>query len=346
MLVRLAVFSQNAGKVINERAEMEKIIETESEKFVIRAYRDADDEGVRKLWKAVFEKEMPPLLWRWKYLDNPYRRHILLCVNETGEIVVSYSGIPYRTNYLGKTVEMTQLMDIMSHPDYRKTGLFIKTAQAYFEIYGKSILFVYGFPGKYHLGIGEKYLGYEALTKPVAYLSAQTDVLACNKTGSGKVERVGAVDASFNRIWERCEKDYPLSIIRNSAFVRWRFLQHPMEQYEIFAYRKDSELVAYAVFALKGKIARMVDILAPPSEELITVFLNQTAQLLKNAGTEQVDTWLPENHFIAKSLVSADFIISAEPLGITATVRNFDKSPLSEWTSEHLFYTMADADLF
>ena len=327
---------------------MEKLIEIEAGKFIIRPYRDEDEEGVHKLWKAAFGKEMSSSLWHWKYLKNPYNRQMLLCVSETGQMVVSYTGIPYRTNLQGKTVEMTQLMDIMSHPEYRKTGLFIKTAHAFFEIFGKDILFVYGFPGKYHLDIGEKYLGYKALTKSVSYLSAQIDVLASRKAESGRIERIMDIDASFDRLWEKCQDNYPFSIIRNSDFVRWRFLNHPMKKYEIFGYRKDSDngLSAYAVFSVEEEKARIADILAPFPEDLVGDFMNQTACELKGRGIERIETWLPENHFITKTLTSAGFINSPEPLGIFPTVRNFEKAPLLEWTSEHLFYTMADADLF
>ncbi len=325
---------------------MEKIIEIEAGKFVIRRYRDQDEESVRKLWKAAFGKEMSPELWHWKYLKNPYNRQMLLCLNENGEAVVSYTGIPYRANLSGKTVEMTQLMDIMSHPEYRKTGLFIKTAYAFFEFFGKDILFVYGFPGKYHLDIGEKYLGYTALTKPVSFLSAQVDNLISQKSESGRIERISKIDASFDCLWGKCQDKYPLSIIRNSDFVRWRFLNHPIKQYDIFSYQQDSDLNAYAVFAIKENKARLVDILAPPSEALISDFMTQTALALKISGAELIETWLPENHFITQSLISIGFVNSPEPLGIFLTVRNFENSPPSDWTSENLFYTMADADLF
>ena len=325
---------------------MEKIIDIEAGKFVIRRYRDQDEENVRKLWKVAFGKEMSPELWHWKYLKNPYNRQMLLCLNESGEAVVSYTGIPYRANLNGKTVEMTQLMDIMSHPDYRKTGLFIKTAHAFFEFFGNDILFVYGFPGKYHLDIGEKYLGYTALTKPVSFLSAQTDNLTGQKTASGRIERITKVDASFDRLWERCQDKYPLSIIRDSNFVRWRFLNHPIKKYDIFSYQQDSDLSAYAVFAIKENKARLVDILAPPSEALISDFMTQAAWALKISGAELIETWLPENHFISKLLIPIGFVNSPEPLGIFSTVRNFENSPPSDWTSENLFYTMADADLF
>lgn len=326
---------------------MEKIIEIEAGKFVIRPYCDQDEDSVRKLWKAAFGKEMPNLLWQWKYLKNPYNRQMMLCLNQNGDAaVVSFTGIPYRANMNGKAVEMTQVMDVMSHPDYRKTGLFIKTVQSFFEFFGKDILFVYGFPGKYHLDIGEKYLGYTALTKKVSYLSVQTDVFADKKAESGRIERITKVDASFDRLWEQCQKEYSLSVIRNSDFVRWRFLNHPMKQYDIFGYQKDSELNAYAVFAMKDKKARLVDILAPPAESLISDFISQTALILRNSGAEQIETWLPENHFITESLISTGFVNLPEPLGITSTVRNFENSPPSDWTSENLFYTMADADLF
>ncbi|KPA11497.1 hypothetical protein MHK_008290 [Candidatus Magnetomorum sp. HK-1] len=102
---------------------------------------------------------MPEALWRWKYIDNPYEVKILLCVTQYGKPVVLYGGIPFKANICGREMIMIHLSDIMSHPEYRKTGLFIHTVNAYFEFFGgeEEVGLMYGFPGKYHFDPEKQY---------------------------------------------------------------------------------------------------------------------------------------------------------------------------------------------
>ncbi|MEE4355743.1 MAG: GNAT family N-acetyltransferase [Desulfococcaceae bacterium] len=330
---------------------MEKIIESENGKYIIRPYKNEDESKVLSLWKTAFGREMHPSLWRWKYLENPYNEQILLCEDEKGQIAVLYGGIPYRANYKGETVEINQLMDIMSHPEYRKTGLFIKTAYAFLDYAGKEkgVLFLYGFPGEYHLRIGEKYLSYQAIRSGVRFLKIRVAALADIKTPelyrAGKIKEVAHTDESFDIVWKKCVKDYPLSIIRDAAFVQWRFFEHPFHTYEIWSYYFQGSPAGYAVFTVSGKTARMVDMLAPCSAEIINTFLAEIGKVYARKNIEFLETWLPSSHFLSHSLQTMGFQTAPEPFGFIPTGRLFENSLSGDWVSENLFYTMGDGDL-
>ena len=117
-----------------------------AQKFRIRQYREEDESAVLSLWRTVFGKDISIDYWRWKYLANPYGNRILLCVKQTGEVVVLYGGIPYRSRLATSSVEIIHLSDIMSHPDIRKTGLFIKTVEAFIPYFSgpEKAVFFYG----------------------------------------------------------------------------------------------------------------------------------------------------------------------------------------------------------
>ena len=146
-------------------AVTERRIELDAGTFTAAPYRAEDERAVLDLWRVAFGKELDADLWRWKYVDNPFGMRVLVCRDpQTEAAVVVYSGVPYRARRNGREVEIVQLMDIMSHPDVRKTGLFIKAAEAFFDIFavGDSVLY-YGIPGRYHFDIGAKYLDYSEL---------------------------------------------------------------------------------------------------------------------------------------------------------------------------------------
>lgn len=328
---------------------MEKKIEVGKGTFIVRPYRADDEDKVLELWKIAFNKELPLALWRWKYIDNPFGPRILLCVDEKDEAVtVMYGGIPYRANWRGRVVEIVQLMDIMSHPDYRKTGLFVKSADAYFDYFGEgedSVL-LYGFPGAYHFDIGNRYLKYTRVESGMGYYSAETDRLAsATKIFAGKMGEVKRVDASFDRLWEKTRDVFPLSVVRDREFLDWRFFSHPAREYSLLAYRTPitGELAGYAVLSIEGEEAKLVDLLAPSGSP---DFFGRIGRWLKERGVARVSTWLPSNHFMATGAVDAGFESLPEPLGLIPTVRSFDEGLELDWVSNNLYYTMADCDLY
>jgi hypothetical protein len=329
---------------------MEQRIEIREGVFVVRPYDDGDEAGVLSLWQAAFGKEISSSLWRWKYLENPYPVQIALAVGEDGRTLVMYGGIPYRANWEGKTVTITHLMDIMSHPDCRGSGLFVKTGMAFFDLFagpGRT-LFYYGFPGKYHFDIGKKYLAYSGFQGGVAFLMARAGALARkSRWPLGRIERITEVDDAFDGLWKRSVGDYPLAVIRDAAFLQWRFFEHPLRRYEMWGYRPylHRELRAYAVFSVEGETARMVDILCPPSKKAAGDFLARLGRQFDERGIREIQTWLPKDHFLGRLAVSAGFNPFQEPLGFIPTGRSFHPGLSMDWASQHLYYTMADGDL-
>jgi len=263
---------------------------------------------------------------------------------------VMYGGIPYRANWKGKMVCVTHLADIMSHPVCRGTGLFVRAGTAFFDLFAgpEATIFYYGFPGKFHFDIGEKYLEYLALKGGVSFLTTRTTDLARNRMRfGGRIERITDVDDAFDGLWKGCCGDYPFAVIRDSAFLRWRFFKHPLHKYELWGYRPyiQKGLKAYAVFSLEDGKARLIDMLAPFSHRTIGDFLGRLGAQFAERGIEEMETWLPGNHFLASAAISAGFRRLQEPLGFIPTGRSFHPSLSLDWASENIYYSMADGDL-
>lgn len=335
---------------------MKEIIDTPKGSFVIRVYGASDEKGVLDLWRAAFGKEMGPGIWRWKYLNNPYGFQIMLCVNQDEIPVAMYAGIPFIANWQGKQIRITHLMDNMSHPGYRgvvggRSGLFIRTANAFFDFYGgpNASAYMYGFPGKRHFLLGKRILRYNFVSEGVAFLTAQTSELKKKiRLFSGKIDLISGFDALGDNNFEGYSQYYPFAVLRNVSFLGWRFLQHPYNKYEIWGYRSYTEktLMAYAVFSVQGETAYLVDILAPRSNKIIRNFLAKIGSEMACTGIEKIGTWLPANHFLTKAVILNGFRPASEPLGIIPTGRTFLPDLSFKWSSDHIFYTMADGDLF
>lgn len=319
--------------------------------FIIRPYQDADETGVLKFWADVFGQEMPLAIWRWKYIQNPYGKQILLCLDQQNNYAAFYGGIPFPFSRPGMEIRFTQLMDNMSHPAYRGAGIFLRTAKIFFEHYGGSdgSVYMYGFPGKLHFDIGVNKLQYQAIPGKVQFLSGSTrKIQEHKKIPTAAIQPIQPENIQLDRLWQTCRRHYPLAVIRDTRFLTWRFGRHPSKTYRIWGYYpfdKDS-LTGYAVLDLKAETAYLVDWLAPRSTVQNVDFLARLASSLRAEEVKHLKTWLPGNHFLAQAAHSAGMQCLPEPLGFIPTVRACSAPFTLEWVGKHLYYTMADGDLF
>ncbi|MEA2061127.1 MAG: GNAT family N-acetyltransferase [Thermodesulfobacteriota bacterium] len=461
-------------------------VEIKYKTYTLREFQPGDETGILKLWQTAFKAEMDPALLKWKHLDNPYGRTMVLCIAEDREIVTFYGGIAFQMNCQGRTIHAVHLMDIMSHPGHRENRVFAQTARAFMKIccVPDKLQFMYGFPGAFHYDVGERLLNYRKISSVKYWTARAEDLLAeglpaegllsegllskdpkaetdCKhhlkqnslhgqkgcKAGHGRKEvpipsiamipvaAIGEMDElapAFDQLWQACLKDYPLSVARDARFVKWRYFQHPHNQYNVFVFQKKSDgsgfgrtlirtlksffssksdtfpftarrmsevkhrsavkhmseskhriaarhrsavdhsftasqpsaasqqsaarhrfmdkgryrICAYLVFCVNNDKLVLVDILMPDSLTLFKEIMGCAARYMINEKFQEIETWLPENHFIARHAEKAGFKESQEPLGIIPTVSLFDHSPSLAWVTENFYYNMGDGDLF
>ncbi len=334
----------------------EKQLDTGSGRFFLRPYRDDDEESVINLWETAFKSKMDRRIWRWKFHDNPFGRQMMLCLTESGEPVVLYAGIPFPATWNGKNITMTQLVDNMSHPDYRQAvsgrkGLFVKTGAHFFDVYGgmHASVYLYGFPGKRHFKLGNYLLDYKMIAGGGSYLEANTQQIKHKQVWHfGNTEEIKQFNHQFDKLWKKNLAAFPFAACRNRLFLEWRFTGHPVNDYRIYTYsNRLNQLKSYLVLSVKGGKANIVDVFTgkndrSPLRRLIQFLMREMEQNdIPLAGT-----WLPKNHFIKDIFLESGFQEKPEPLGITPAGKSFDESLDFGFTAQNIFYTMADGDLF
>ena len=335
--------------------ELEKTIETRHGTFHLRPYLDKDEDKVLELWEAAFLAKMDRKIWKWKYCDNPFGRQIMLCFTEEGFPIAMYAGIPYLANYKGLDINMTHLIDNMSHPGFRQAtsgrkGLFIQTAEHFFEVYGgfHASAFHFGFPGEKHFRLGKIFLQYCVVADGGAYLVADVRKLKNQPLPVfGSVGQISVATEIFDKLWEEAKPDYPLSVKRDRQFIQWRFFEHPVHKYKIYSYKNImGKMLAYAVISVKDNVATIVDVFALPRKTAIRALFQKIKKELLSAKVTTVQVWLPKKHFITECLIRLGYEIKKEPLGITPGGRSFEKKLDFEFAAKHIYYTMGDGDLF
>lgn len=332
-----------------------KFIETKTGRFTIRPYTNEDAAGVIALWEMVFNKEMNPEVWKWKFHDCPFGRQFMLCVNEDNQPVAMYASIPVPGELHGQPVTMAQIVDNISNPGYRETvsgrkGLFILTADYYYELYSSPnpLIFNYGFPGNKNFRLHILLLRVAEIKGGCAFL--ETDTRSDNYKGFrgfGKTEILTSVPSELDRLWERCRRFFPFSVRRDSRFLQWRFINHPNPKYRFYVQKNwRGKITAYAVTVKSGDFCILMDMLAFPGSSALRRLISRIKADCNSEGTQVVRSWLPTGHFLVKELVELGFSLKPEPLGIIPIYRQQEYEPGAQFINDNIYYTMADLDLF
>ncbi len=336
---------------MNTQAIQETRVCTPHGEFTIRPSESRDVDGLLALWKAAFGREADRDEWAWKY-GGPFGHHTVVCAHESGRIAAAYPGVPLPTRYRERRIRLDVLMDSMSDPEFRgvlggRRGLFVRTAEHYFALHGgvDKAWALYGFPGQRHFALGKHLLNYVALPSPAAYLSR-----AASPAGwCWRPLRVAEWDRSmglgvFTALDACLGTHYPVAVVRDETFIRWRFLDHPHKHYRIWLARSlGGRVLGYAVTLRRGNVVRLVDVLLPPEESMVRAFMIRLAREMR-AEADQMDVWLPREHFLLPMLQAAGFVEGQEPIGFIPGRR--DLAPEADGLfGESFFYTLGDTDV-
>lgn len=335
--------------------EMEKIIETAHGKFVLRPYRDEDENRVIELWELAFGQKMNKDTWHWKFTNNPFGKNMMLCVAEDNTPVVMYAGIPYIGSWQGSEIRMGHIVDTMAHPNFRqpvsgRKSLMALTAEHFFDIFGGTHAcdVLYGFPGKKIFKLGRMLLNYQKVAQGGTYLKSSIKNLKRNLWPMpGKIIRQNEATEIFDLLWANTEKLYPIAVKRNRTFIAWRFYDKPLNDYNVYVYmNKKGKAMAYLAILIRDRMATIVDIISVNNFKISNKLVVSSLRSLSITGITDVQIWLPKNHFINKHLLKSGFKEEPEPLGFFPVSRTFNSKIPFASIDKLIFYTMADGDLF
>jgi len=74
----------------------------------------------------------------------------------------------------------------------------------------------------------------------------------------------------------------------------------------------------------------------PPEPTLVRDFLGRAAHQLVNDGATRLETWLPPEQTITKSLMANGMVAGKEPFGIVPIVKILHPGLKADWLASHL----------
>ena len=264
-----------------------------AKKYRVRPYLEGDEVQILRLRNKVFGDLDPvrrlPDVWKWQFRENPAGHGFCsLAEDDDGNIVGQYAAIPSRFSIDGKQARLAFAVDAMTHPQYRRQGLFTALAQ---DLYDRveaehNISTVWGFPNQRVLPAYNKRLGWRILPsipvmiKPLRPLTAIFHALQWlgghSKTPSKTspkfsnhnliklawdglhMEPIHHFHGEYDELWQThffpsFSKNGPLCPIiqiRDSRYLQWRYLAASQFHYHPFAIRYNGKRIGYLVLRM------------------------------------------------------------------------------------------------
>jgi GNAT superfamily N-acetyltransferase len=280
-----------------------------------REYRQGDGQALQDLHDSVFGTQVSADTWEWQYLRSPAGQAVVVVAESDEGIAGQYALIPLRMKAQGRLCIGGLSLDTMVHPDYRGQGVFLRLAERVYQLAAeRGIDFVYGFPNQnsHHAFIArlnwrDLHNGVPIWAKPlnidsivqkrfvksglIAALGGTVgkvavNLLSRNSATTGPtchIRETASFDDRFDSLWNEASSEWNVAVVRDRAYLTWRYVDKPGGGYTILVAERGEELLGYVVLKCVPRfgleIGLLVDMVWIPGEKGV-------ANALISAGLE------------------------------------------------------------
>lgn len=351
---------------------MSEIAKTKRHKPVWKCVRFDESmvDSLLSLFETVNGTATPADVWKWQYICPPAGRAFVRVADHDGRTVGHQAIFPLQIKIGDRYLKGAQALDAMTHPDYRRQGIFVTLAdEVYSEAESEQVELIYGFPNSQSIhGLTER-LGFFTLetiavhVRPMSLYGAiarksKTRLLASvigtptqfifdllHRTKSHAKVRVSKVERfpmEVDNLFRRLADRFRNMVVRNAEYLNWRYADHPSKEYEILlAHDSNGILCGYCVVGKRRKtgldFAVILDLFADPEDDLTVSALLKQSMCVARMNNDQMlcCAVLSESPFL-RSLKKSGFIISRKnfPFIIrlnSSTIEIDDVNRIRDW---------------
>lgn len=328
-------------------------------RFITRAFREGDEEAILDLFARSFpHAPRSRESFDWKYRRNPSGNgRISLTFDDDGRLVGHYAGYPVPFVDGAAGFVANQIGDTMTAPDVRHVGrgptsILGRTAAHFYSTFcdGK-VAYNYGFNVANIQKFSMRFLRSDRVESvPYRVRDLERDPLRpltrAERWARGfRLEEVRSVDGEWDELFARVARDFGLLVRRDSAYVRWRYLECPDVHYIVIAIRQWKRLAGWSVFRVRDGVLLWGDALFDYRvHDAAAVLLRHMAPEL---GARRIAGWFPARpRWFDRLLRDLKLDPAPEPQDLGLMCVPFVQADATARMRDRLYYTMGDSDLF
>lgn len=311
----------------------------------------ADIPQACELFANVFGHSTQPEHWHWKYNQGPRLASFnLIARNPQGQIVGHVGASVFEGHTQGQTLPMAQVSDVMVQASSRSAygqgqGIYpqlMKRLQQ--DMHARfPRLYTYGFVGIRPYKLGERMGLYRTRQHCRTGQMTQSTKGPSLSNGYCQVRPASWTQALESNLFDRTSEqarhqlDRPM-LERSSAFMRWRYQQHPVHSYQLWIVRQWWQDIGWMVTRCMPSGEHMLIDQWPLPPGLVAEGRNQVHL---SALLRQIITQTSQSAVLASWSLETPQSRQAEPIiGIEIRINQWQDQVLSP------IFTPGDTDVF
>lgn len=277
------------------------------------------------------------------YKENPAGNNKIWLAKHDDKIVGQSAIVPVMMKIGNEVVTGFQAIDAMTHPEYRRQGIYVALARnTQAEATKEGIYIGYTFPNKTSRLIEITKLGWfdvaprQSWVKPInwknvvkhqvknrflskllatcAFSVLNRAFVRARKTPA--VEGLTISDASsfddrINEFWNKISNQYQIILVRDKNYLNWRYVAVPDVTYSIYIADKAGEICGYIVSRRRQEddteLGVIFDILAQ-SQEIAHCLISKTVQHFQKEKVDLIYCKMIANKTLYKAFRKNGFI--------------------------------------
>lgn len=305
--------------------------------WFVKEYSDEDKEKVFLLRKEVYGEPFDAYEWDWKFKNSK----ILVAINEAGEAVGIRPTVIMKLKFHDQIIKAGMNVDVMTHPQFQRRGIFSTLVKnSYLKLKESNINAVYTFPNELSFPGYVKSIEWvkvssvPLLVKPIKtknligqYIKNTTlcsilspfvdlgvsiifhsknDIVSTDLS----IKKIKRFNNDFDSLWEEVSSKFNISVVRDSEFLNWRYVDRPGYHYEIFSAFKDEKLAGYVVTRIDNifglSLGLIVDIIAI-DDDVARFLIQKACEYLEKSPIDVVGCLMLENSSYYNNLKQTGF---------------------------------------
>jgi hypothetical protein len=301
-----------------------------------KCIRVHDIAPIKSLYKTVYPSHNSEK-FDWLIACNPAGPAYSYCAVEpgSGDVVGSVQVIPQRVNFNCRIVQAGQIIDGMVLKEYRGRRIFNRLTRAALDDLGSAFEYIIGFPNELSLGPCLK-AGFQILTSmstfvmPLSghYISRRlcsnksiqrlADVISYPLIAANRLFRPKGTSVALRRqanaaspaaanLHHSLQIPHSVTAVRDLDFLKWRFFQLKLADYEFFDVILDGSTIGYIVVRNKNRDREIVDLLLPANEGIIVGTLKSLVDCSHASGFDSIQIQCPPTNYFVPAFRAAGF---------------------------------------
>ncbi len=268
-------------------------------------------EALSDLTEDAFPKRISVDFLRWVYVSNPCSAnlYLALAITDNGVVAGNYSVSPRLLRRRREDVQASLSMTTMTHSEHRGQGIFpLLASSLYARLKGDDRNLVYGFPNSQSHHSFIRKLDWCPVTDVATFSTSLSSSPRSDATSFVVADTLPpTIELNQAVTIENC-----WTIVRDQAYLRWRYEEHPTNDYHFVLPRGELNSVEnFAVYKHFGSSSIDIVEFHARNDEQALEMIQTIAAVTVDLGVITANIWIPPGHPRRGCLERCGFTASA-----------------------------------